>query len=415
MHAVATPGNRSVCSLTGCLEMQRQPTIFIVDIYVFRSVMSYNKFALINRFLHLNSSEAPARGEPGFDAWHKIRPLLNYVNSRFKLYFVPDQYISIDESMVGMKNRHIYIQYVANQRHCRFGIKKFELCDSKTGYVCHVELYSGRDFEIGGDDGQGSAVVMHLLQECDLLDKGYHLLTHDFYTQVTLAQNLSSHSTMLTGTVRSNSKQFPTDQFPARMAVQTSSYLQSGQLLACAYRDKKSQKKPVMLLTTGCAATDFKYQKRGEDKLKPACVLRYNKSMGGVDLSDRKLYQVAAERPCNRYWVKIFRNLVDICLRNSYELYLNAYPNTNLSCADYVAEIVESLCGTVDRNPQMPVVAKTHRLKALPGRQERDCVVCSDRKNGIRRRSRTWCAGCAVGVHKKCFERLDHIADSESD
>jgi len=50
---------------------------------------------------------------------------------------------------------------------------------------------------------------------------------------------------------------------------------------------------------------------------------------------DRKIYQIAAERPCNKYWMKIFFNLVDIAVRISYEI----YQQTNLSklsCQDCV-------------------------------------------------------------------------------
>lgn len=75
---------------------------------VCRSVMSYNRFMLINHFFHLNNNEtAVGRGHQGFDPWHKIKPLLDHLNERFKKYFVPEKYLSIHESMVGMKNRHI--------------------------------------------------------------------------------------------------------------------------------------------------------------------------------------------------------------------------------------------------------------------------------------------------------------------
>jgi len=42
--------------------------------------------------------------------------------------------------------------------------------------------------------------------------------------------------------------------------------------------------------------------------------------MGGVDLSDHKIYHVSAERPSRRFW-KIFFNLMDIALLNSYKMY----------------------------------------------------------------------------------------------
>ena len=96
------------------------------------------------------------------------------------------QDLSIDESMVGMKNRVIFLQYMPNKRHSRYGIKKFELCDSMTGYVMHVELYAGKDFPIRSDmgkkgmvlyNGKAHGMVMDLTRKAYVLDKGYHLFT----------------------------------------------------------------------------------------------------------------------------------------------------------------------------------------------------------------------------------------------
>jgi len=47
------------------------------------------------------------------------------MNAVFKRHYVASRHVSIDESMIGMKNRCIYIQYLP-KRHCRFGIKKSE-------------------------------------------------------------------------------------------------------------------------------------------------------------------------------------------------------------------------------------------------------------------------------------------------
>lgn len=370
--------------------------------------MSYNRFILLKRFIHLNTSDAPARDQPDFDPWHKLRPLLDHFSRVTKHYYVPERTISIDESMVGMKNRHVYIQYVSNKRHCRFGMKKFELCESSSGYVYHLEIYSGKDFTIRGDDGQGSAVVLHLLEESNLLQKGYHLLTDNFYTKVSLAKQLWDKDTLLTGTIRATSRGFPDKSFPARMPIQSTHYLKSDQVLACAYRDKKTQKKPVMLLSTASTATDYVFEKRGERRLKPLLVLAYNRGMGGVDLSDRKLYQIAAERTTNRYWLKIFFNIIDICLRNSYHLYTKANPNSTLTCHDFCANVVETLCANNRPIERAPAPDLTHCLTTLPGRKEKDCIICSDRTVGLRHRSRTWCPGCKAGVHKRCFAQLNH-------
>jgi hypothetical protein len=141
--------------------------------------------------------------------------------------------------MIGMKNRVIYIQYLPYKRHCRFGIKKFQLCEANTGYVLHVEMYAGKDFAIRSEDGQGSAVVFYLLAQAELLNKGYHLRTDNWYTKCKLASDLLQQNTLLTGTVRSNSKGLPSAIINAKLNPQTTKYCQSQSLLVCAFRDKK--------------------------------------------------------------------------------------------------------------------------------------------------------------------------------
>ncbi|KAK3786495.1 hypothetical protein RRG08_058548 [Elysia crispata] len=98
--------------------------------------------------------------------------------------------------------------YLPNKRHARFGIKKFELCDSN-GYTFHIDLYAGKELDVQHQEGQAFAVVQKLMRESNLLGKGYHLYTDNFYTKPKLAEYLSSNRTVLCGTVRANSKGLP--------------------------------------------------------------------------------------------------------------------------------------------------------------------------------------------------------------
>ena len=381
----------------------------------FATVMPYRMFALFQRVLHVGPIDAPARGQPAFDPWDKVRPVLDSVNSTFNRHYTAPQFISIDESMVGMKNRVVYLQYMPNKRHSRFGIKKFELCEALTGYVLHVELYAGKDFPIQSDMGQAYAVVMKLLREANVLNKGYHLFTDTFYTKPVLANELSAANTLLTGTVRHNSRGLPV--LPGRLDIGESVNYRSGDMLLVAWREKKSQKKPVLVLSTSEGAGMREVRTgAGRLKLKPKSVVAYNKYMGGVDLSDRKIYHVSAERPSKRFWEKIFFNLVDMALLNSYILYeANTDAGQRLTRHDYIVAVVESLClgdGEVlgVLAPHLPVAELLpHDLTRLPGKRERECVVCSDRSAGIRKRSSYYCTGCDLGVHRQCYHRMDHL------
>ena len=192
-----------------------------------------------------------------------------------------------------MQNRVAYIQYMPNKRHSRFSIKKFELCDVTSGYVIHIELYAGKDFSIQSDMGQAHGVVMDLMRKTDLLNKGYQLFMDNYYTKPAVAEVLCTcrDGTLLTGTVRANSRGLPV--IPTRLQVVECLNLCRNDTLVVAFREKRSQKKPVLLLSTNAAAGIADV--RTAAGRKPKCVADYNRYMGGVDLSDRKIYHVSAE------------------------------------------------------------------------------------------------------------------------
>ena len=381
----------------------------------FSHVMSANVFLIIHRMLHLNdSSKEKKRGEDGFDPWIKVRLVLDKVNKMSKLHYSPSQHVSIDESMVGMKNRSVYLQYMPNKRHARFGIKKFQLCDDN-GYVMHIDIYAGKDIEMHGDDGDGQAVrvVKRLLKESRLLNKGYRVYTDNFYTKPRLADDLLKQKTILTGTVRHNSKKVP-EQAKKKLAVGDHISWRRGELLLTLYREKKSQTKPVLVLSTGHNATTDYVVKRGKVIDKPQMILDYNKHMGGVDISDKMVCHYASERSTRRYWKKIFQNLMDISVLNSWILHSETYPAKKISRRQFLIEVIEAFCETT-----VTTAILQHHLILLDGKKEKDCVVCSVRgstradKNSSRgrKRSRHWCPACKVGCHERCEPNLVHQTD----
>ncbi|XP_064610684.1 piggyBac transposable element-derived protein 4-like [Liolophura sinensis] len=258
---------------------------------------------------------------------------------------------------------------------------------------------AGKELNVVYDDGQAHGVVMRLMEVCNLLNKGYHLFTDNFYTKPKLAEALFEQKTLLTGTVRVNSKGLSKDVANARLQPGETLYARKDNILTVTFREKKAR-----------GNQNVEKEVRGKVKQKPAMVFHYNVHIGGVDLSDKKICHIAAERPTHRYWVKIFRNLLDIAILNSYEVYkLNTDREKMLDKHGFVVAIVESLCGSLEKQPPATPPAPEHHLKLLDGRKERDCVVCSDRySDGVRKRSRHWCPGCNVGCHANCEPNLEH-------
>lgn len=287
--------------------------------------MTVNRFALISSFLHMTSARDVPRNDANYDPWLKVRWLLDHVNSRFKKHFIPSQDVCIDESLIGMKNRGAFIQYLPNKKHKQYGIKKFEVCDSNTSYVLHMEIYSGKDYLPANPDNSDELfterVVMEVMTRSNLLDKGYHLYTDNFYTKVPLAERLLERTTFITGTINKKSKFLSKTVQQTKLGERETIYFRKGKLLLVAYRQKVSRK-PVLVITTGFHAQDgLVTSKKGLVGRKTLLIHNYNQHMGGVDVSDKCVYALSINRTTSKYWKKIFFNLIDVALFNAYTLY----------------------------------------------------------------------------------------------
>ena len=82
------------------------------------TVMSHDRFKQIWRFLHLANI--------------------------FKTNYIQNGFFSLDESMVKWKRRLSWRQYMP-AKPIRFGMKLWSLCESSTGYLFNVQVYTGKE------------------------------------------------------------------------------------------------------------------------------------------------------------------------------------------------------------------------------------------------------------------------------
>ena len=87
----------------------------------------------------------------------------------------------------------------------------------------------------------------------------------------------------MTGPMRRNQlKHVSHELVTAKPKVGEKVYYQKERYLVMSYRQKKSQNKPVIMISTFCGTFDVPHRKKA-DKTIPAIVQMYNQSMGGVD------------------------------------------------------------------------------------------------------------------------------------
>jgi len=122
---------------------------------------------LICKFLHFidNESLPTYQGPP---ILFKIYPVICYLKIKFQTLYLPNQNNATDETLTLWKGRLSISQYVP-LRASKFGIKTFELCKSRTGYLWCFPVYTGKITVLQlslttPDTPKTAAVVLELLE-----------------------------------------------------------------------------------------------------------------------------------------------------------------------------------------------------------------------------------------------------------
>jgi hypothetical protein len=186
----------------------------------------------------------------------------------------------------------------------------------------------------------------------------------------------------------------------------------------------KWKDKNVTMISTFHDATMRTVEHRGAEIKKPACVLEYNKAMGGVDLKDQKLQPCVQERKKESKWyIKLFRRLLNVSVHNA----LIVYNNQNYT-RDHLTFRLQLITPPFERygqgaqshqvcrpsiNPPPQRLTQRHFIEKIPatGRKakpQKRCVVCQ--KRGKREESVHWCPDCQAGL---CLESCFKIFHTE--
>lgn len=105
--------------------------------------MNYKKFLRIKRCLHFVDNTILTTANGDNRKLKKIWPVIEHLNNKFSSLYLPEQHISIDESLLLWKGRLSFVQLIATKA-ARVGIKSYELCESRTGYLWKMIVYTGK-------------------------------------------------------------------------------------------------------------------------------------------------------------------------------------------------------------------------------------------------------------------------------
>lgn len=387
----------------------------------FAKVMPCNRFQIILKFFHIvDVNKLIPRGNPGYDPCGRFQPIIDHANRMFKHYYYPTQALSVDESLVGTKKRVALTQYLPKKKHHKWGIKLWVLCDSITRYCVSFYCYKGAQRTQENDriveTGLGSTVVMTLLQMANCLGKGHHMYLDNFFTSISLARNLYTNKTFMTGTLRKDRKGIP-KKLLGKYAVGQKTYVRKGPLLIMAHREKPSNASQFLILSTDCQAATQNYSIRRSGRLliknKTKIAYQYNRGMGGIDSTDQMLYVYMDERRTMKHAKKVIFNVFGRMMLNAFILHKLNTTESRITRAEFMKHVIRDLATewlatkNVQQNPQGGGDATTARygLRKLPEKKEKLCRECSgvNHPEGKKRRSRTVCIKCGNGVHAECL------------
>ncbi|KAJ8369760.1 hypothetical protein SKAU_G00097880 [Synaphobranchus kaupii] len=383
----------------------------------FASVFSQDRFLNLLRCLHfVNPAHADTR-----DPLNKIRNVFNALTSAFKRSFIPYKDLCVDESLMLWKGRLGFRQYIPSKRH-RFGIKFFVLCDVVTGYVQDMVIYTGATTSIESVEGLGvsGSVVMTLL--APHLGKGHVLYVDNWYSSPTLFQHLLHQGTGACGTVRLNRRGMPT--FPKKMKRGEVTFRENGTQLAVKWQDKRDVNFLTTVHPSSMAQSGRLDHFTGEPKVKPACVLDYNKKMGAVDRADMITSFVDCARKSTKWYKKLFFHLLDTAVLNAYTVH-RKLSEERMPYKDFRLKLVKEL---IQEHPLprrstggRPCINTPLRLtgrhfpsfvpptEAQGQSTRRHCRVClyTTRRKRERKLTRYTCSSCDTALcPAPCFEEF---------
>jgi len=238
--------------------------------------------------------------------------------------------LSFDEATCPYKGRLRFKVYNPKKL-AKFSIKIYEVCESDSGYLLGLNVYTGSDKEetfheladISDECGTTTKLVVGLMAYCGLLNKGHHVYLDNYYVSPELFDELHFLGTSACGTVRTTRKGIPEAlKKKSRIRLQQGEtiFRQKGHLLAVRHMDKRD----VFMLSNIHDATQLTLDKRnrnGDNIKKPEAIVDYIRHMGGVDLSDQLTKNYSCVRRTVKWWKKFFMHLFCATLCNSYILY----------------------------------------------------------------------------------------------
>ena len=327
-----------------------------------RNVLTRTRFLEILQNLHFADNNTSDTSDKGY----KLRTVINHLNKAFQAAMSDADRQSIDEHMTKFKGRNSCKQYIKNKP-IKWGFKWWCRCSSTTGYLYEFNLYLGKKEKT--EIGLGESVVLNLSQK---LEGSYCTLYFDnFFNSPLLVNKLYEKGLYCVGTVRKDRRNMAVMPNDSNMKRGDIEFQFSENIAAVKWFDNRG----VTLVGTALEGCDqissvSRRAKGQSSKVTVPCpkmVKDYNSNMGGVDLLDQKtaVYRLDRKSSGGRYYLRLFFDLMDMCMVNSHIVYKECYP-TGMELLDFKVLVAKSLIASYNSRQRIAPPTRVSRRSFLP-------------------------------------------------
>uniref|UniRef100_A0A672L7S8 PiggyBac transposable element-derived protein domain-containing protein n=1 Tax=Sinocyclocheilus grahami TaxID=75366 RepID=A0A672L7S8_SINGR len=297
---------------------------------VIADIMPRKRFQLLRRYIHFNDNQQCSENP---DRFYKIRPLFDMLRKQCLL--IPSTYKhSVDEVMIGYKGTRAgsLCQYIANKPD-KWGFKVF--CRASSSGIIHdLLMYQGAStfFNVTLSEEEqmlpiGAKVVTTL---CKTIQQPRLSVVFfdNFLTSFKLVQTLqTSLGVQCIGTVRPNrtgGAPLMTDKELIKRGRGSYDYRSAEGVIAVKWFDNKC----VNLLSNASGIMPLsaveRWCKVSKEKITvpcPSLIPAYNEHMGGINLSDMLVHLYRTPAKSRRWYIPLFRYILDLSIANSWLVY----------------------------------------------------------------------------------------------
>ncbi|XP_046658756.1 piggyBac transposable element-derived protein 4-like [Homalodisca vitripennis] len=309
--------------LSGCLGSGRKHTKHIWDnnrgsgVESCYLTMSENRFHFLMRCMRFDDiRDRPQR--KAVDNLAHIRSFFELIVQKFKTFFTPSEYCTVDEHLLKFRGNCQFKIYIPSKPG-KYGIKVFALVCAKTMYVYNLEVYVAKQPPGPFNVSQSAEDVT--IRICELIAGTNRNITMDnWFTSIPLAEKLFEEKQLtIVGTMRSNRIGIPEDlKANKNRELYSSIFAHHKKKTLVSYCPKKN--KAVVLLST--MHSDQTIDLDSGELKKPEIVTFYNRTKVGVDVVDQMCVTKYDESKNTKRWpMVIFFGLVNNAAINASRIY----------------------------------------------------------------------------------------------